>query len=174
MIVLGHGFSDRRVGNINAEFFTQRLQNVIFALENKKVQTVVVRLHGDLHVFIEEILLALIHGVKQLHVFNAAVDHGAAVRGDETIGKVVAALHGSFQKGTAVFAEKAGQIVGGHFHGAGARRPEPGGKCALKVQKRFRCVLAHISHAFFAFAAGLNDKLVVCLLKEVFKVAQIL
>ena len=50
-----------------------------------EVQTVVVRLHGDLHVFIEEVILALLHGVQQFHVFRAAVDHAAAVRRDETV-----------------------------------------------------------------------------------------
>ena len=169
--MLRHGFPDGGIGNIDAEPFLQGLEDVILALENIEVQAVVIGLHGDFHILIEEVLLALVHGVQQLHILNTAVDHGAAVGRDEAVGKVEAALHGPLQQGTAVFAQEAGQVVGGHFHGAGAGCPEPGGEAAFQIQQRLRRVLTHIGHALFALAAGLDHKLIICVLQEIFKVA---
>ena len=124
MVVLGDGAADGRVRHVDAVVLVQRREDVVAALEHIQIQTVVVGLHRDLHVLVEELRLALAHGLEQLHVLDGAVHHRAAVRRDHAVGEVVAALDGTLQQCAAVLAQKAGHVVRGHFHGAGARRAQ--------------------------------------------------
>ena len=152
----------------------QGLEDMVFALESVEVQAVVVGLHGYLHILKEELFLVLAQSLQQLHVLDGAVHHRAAVGSDETVGKVVAALDGALKQGAAVLAEEAGHVVGCHFHGTGARRAQTRRKRARQVQQRLRGVLADISNADLPLALRLQDKLILRLLKEVFKIEQVL
>ena len=73
--MLGNGAADGRVRHIDAVVLVQRREDVVAALEHIQIQTVVVGLHRDLHVLVEELRLALAHGLEQLHVLDGAVHH---------------------------------------------------------------------------------------------------
>ena len=173
-VVLGHGLADGGVGDVDAVVLRQGLEDVVAALEHVQVEAVFVPLHGNLHVLEEEMLFALAHGLEQLHVLDASVHHGAAVGGDDAVGEIEAALDGPLQQGAAVFAQEAGQVVGGDIHRAGARRTQPDGKGARQVEQRFRRVLTGVGDAHFTLLLGLPDQLVVGFLQEVLKVVQVL
>ena len=123
-VVLGNGLADGLVRHVDAVVLVQRREDVVAALEHVQVQAVVVGLHGYLHILKEELFLVLAQSLQQLHVLDGAVHHRAAVRRDHAVGKIVAALDGTLEQRAAVFAQEAGHIIRGHFHGAGARRAQ--------------------------------------------------
>ena len=55
MVVLGDGAADGRVRHVDAVVLVQRREDVVAALEHIQIQTVVVGLHRDLHVLVEEL-----------------------------------------------------------------------------------------------------------------------
>ena len=171
--MLRHSLADGGVGHVNAEVFLQRGENVVFALEHIEVQAVVVRLHGNFHMLVEEVLLPLIHGMQQLHVLRAAVDHAAAIRRNQAVGEIEAALNRPLEQGPAVLTEKAGHVIGRHLHRAGTRRAQTHRETAVEVQEGLRRVFADIGDAFFPLLSGRDNKLVVRLLQEILKPGQI-
>ena len=63
-VVLGNGLADGLVRDVDAVDVVHRCENVIAALEHVQVQAVVIRLHRDLHVLVEELRLALAHRLE--------------------------------------------------------------------------------------------------------------
>jgi len=171
--VLGHGLAYGLVGHVDAEGVVQGRQDVIFALEHVKIQAVVVGLHWNLHVLVEEFVVVGAHGLEKLHVLHAAVHHGAAVRRDDAVGEVVAALDGALQQRAAVLAQEAGHVIGAHLHGVGARRAQPDGEGVPQVQKRLRGVFADVGDAYAAVALCLIDEFVAGILQQIFKIQQV-
>ena len=166
--MLLHGLADGGIGHVNAEMLLQGGEDVVLALQNIEIQAVVIGFHGNFHVGVEEVLL--LHGFQQLHILHAAVHHGAAVRGEDAVGEVVAALNGPLQQGPAVFAQEAGHIIGAHFHGPGPGCPQPCGEDPRQIQQRLRHVFAGISGAVFPLRLRLPHQIVVGLLQETLKV----
>ena len=169
-VVLGNGLADGLVRDVDAVVLVQRREDVVAALEHIQIQTVVVGLHRDLHVLVEELRLALAHGLEQLHVLDGAVHHRAAVRRDHAVGKIVAALNGALEQCAAVFAQEAGHIIRGHFHGAGARRAQARRESTGQVQQRLGRVFAGIGDADFPLVLRLCNQVVVRFLQKVFEV----
>ena len=173
-VVLGHGPADGGIGYVDAVVLCQRPEDMVFALEDIEIKAVLIPLHGDLHVLEEEFFLALPHRLEQLHVLDAAVHHGAAVRRDDAVGKVEASLDGALEQGAAVFAQEARQIVCGDIDRAGPGRAQPRGKAARQVQERLRRVLAGVGDADPALLLRLPDQLVMRFQQEFFKIVQVL
>ena len=173
-VVLGDGLADGGVGGVNAVDVVQRGEDVVFALELVEVKPVRVRLHGDFHVFEEELLLVLAQSLEKLHILHGAVHHRAAVRRDEAVGKIVAALYRALKQRAAVLAQKARHVIRRHLHRARARRAQSRRERARQVQKRLGGVLADIRHAHLSLALRLKDELILRLLQEVFKIEQML
>ena len=98
LIVFLNCLAQGRIGNDNAEGLFERVKDMVFALESVESKAVVVTFHGYLKVLEEKLLLVLAHGLEKLHILNAAVHHGAAVRRDYTVGKVEATLNGALQQ----------------------------------------------------------------------------
>ena len=172
--MLGDSLPYSRIGGVNTVSPVERRKDVVFALELEKLYAVIVRLEGDLHVLMEETVVPLAHGFQQLHVLDTAVYHGAAVRRDDAVGKVEAALNGTLQQRSAGLAKEARHVVGCDVHRAGVRRGQADGKGSVKVHQWFGGVFAHERDADLAVFFRLNDQLVVCLPQEVFKIAKIL
>ena len=173
-VVLGHRPADGGVGHVRAEGVVQGPEDVVFALEHKQVYTVVIGLERDLHVLIEEAILAGAHGLEQLHVLNAAVDHRAAVGCDDAVGKVEAALDRALEQGAAGLAQEARHVIGRDVHRPGVRSVQAHAEGVVQIHQGFGCVLADKGDAFFAFCLGLDNKCVVGLLQEVLEVGQVL
>lgn len=162
------------VGHVRAEGVVQGPEDVVFALEHKQVYTVVIGLERDLHVLIEEAILVGAHGLEQLHVLNAAVDHRAAVGRDDAVGKVEAAFDRALEQG-------AGWSRTG---GSSCNRSRcPSTRCSGRAGARRRCCpdssrvrvcSRRQRRRIFAFCLGLDNKCVVGLLQEVLEVGQVL
>ena len=174
LVVLGDSLPYSRIGGVNAVSPVERRKDVVFALELQQLYAVFVRLEGNLHILVEEAVVALSHGFQQFHVLDAAVDHRAAVGRDDAVGEVEAALDGALEQRAARLAQEARHVVGRDVHRAGVRRGQADGKGSVKVHQWFGGVLAHERDADLAVFFRLNDQLVVCLPQEVFKIAKIL
>ena len=166
-VVLGHSLSEGFVGNVRAEDIVKGLQHLFSALGHIEIETVLVGLHGDLQILEEEIIAA--HGLQKLHVLHAAVDHGAAVRGDKTVQKLVASLQRPLQQGTGVFAEETGHVVGAHFHGAGAGSPQTYRENARQLHEHFRDLVADGADTLAALCLRCTDEFVVGVRQQLLK-----
>ena len=105
---------------------------------------------------------------------DTAVHHGAAVWRYDAVGEFEAALDGPFEQRAGVFAQEAGEVIGGHLHGAGARRAQADGEGPGEVEQRLRHVLADVGHAALSLALGLGNELVVRVLQQIFKIDKVL
>ena len=120
----------------------------------------------------EKARVALPHGLQQLHILHGAVHHGAAVRRDDAVGEVEAALDGALQEGAARLTEEVCHIIGRDIDGTGVRGREADGDAVPQVQKRLRHVLAGVGDADLPILLRLLDERVVGLLQELFKIGQ--
>ena len=146
------------IGNIDGKVFLQRFQNVIRALKLVQEQTVVIRLHRNLHEFIEEVIL--LHGLQKFHVFNTAVQHRTSVRRNQRIQEIEAAFNGTLEKRPGILAQEIRHVVGADFHRTGARCAKPDGKTSGKIQKRFRHIVADGADTQFSFLLGSADVII--------------
>ena len=89
-----NGLSDRLVRYVDAIDLGERFQNMVFALQYKKLYAIIVRLKGNLHMLIKKPLIPL-HGMQKLHIFGAAIHHGTAVRRNQAVSEIVATLYGA-------------------------------------------------------------------------------
>ena len=144
------------------------------ALQHGQVHVAVGILERDLHILVEELGVALPHGVQQLHVLHRAVHHRAAVGRDDAVGEVEAALDGALEQGAAGLAEEVRHIIGRDVHGAGVGRGEADGNAVAQVQQGFGDVFAGVGDADLAVAFRLGHKRVVRLLQQVLEVNQML
>ena len=133
LIVESDSLPDRLFRYINAVVLMHRLQNVVFALQNIKVQIVFIVFQRNFHVGIEKLFLPFVHGVQKLHVFRRAVDHRAAVRRNQSVYKIVAAFNRPLQKGAAVFAQEIRHVIGCDVRGICLRRRQTHSKCPVEV-----------------------------------------
>ena len=147
---------------------------MIPALYDVQIQSVVIRLHRDLHVREEEILFVFPERPQQLHVFDTAVHHGTAVRCKYTVRKIISAFHCTFQQSAGILTQETCKVIGGHFHRAGPRGTKPCRKHARQIQERLRGVLTGISRADLPFLLGLPDEGVVSLHKNILKIRKML
>ena len=115
-VMLFHCFADFFVRNIDTVFLVQRFQNVVGALDFAEVYTVFICLQRNFHVFMEKPVVSFSHSVQQLHVFHAAVYHGAAIRRNDAVGKVKAAFDCTLQQCPAGFTEKICHVIGSNVH----------------------------------------------------------
>ena len=147
---------------------------MVGALQHGQLYVALGVLESDLHVLMEEVRVVLAHGLQELHVLHGAVHHRAAVRRDDAVGKVEAALDRALEQGAARLAQEVGHVIGGNVHGAGVGRVETDGKGPVEIQQRFWHVLAGVGHADLALGLGLGDQLVIGLLQQVLEVEQML
>ena len=172
-VVLLHRLSYRRIGYVNAVFFVQRLEYMVFALQDQQLHAVVVGLERNFHILVEELFVPLTHGPEKLHILHAAVYHGASVGRDDAVGKVEAALYGALKQCPCRFAKKARHVVCSNIHRTGIRRMQANAEGIAQIHKRFRCVFADISNTDLTVFLCLTDELIVRLLQEVLKVVQV-
>ena len=174
LVMLLDRLSYRGIGNVNAVLLVQRLEDVVLALQHKEVHAVFVRLERDLHVLVEEAVVPLAHGSEQLHILDAAVHHGAAVGGDNAVGKIVSAFDGTLKQCPRRLAQEACHVVGRNVHRAGVRCEQAHAECVAEIHQRLRRILADICDADLPLLLGLIYQLIISFLQEVFKVSQIL
>ena len=96
--MLLNGLAYSSIRDIDAVIFAQRLEYVVFALQNQQLNAIFIGLERYLHKLVEEFIVPLAHGFEKLHILNAAVYHRAAVRRNDAVGKVEAALNSALQK----------------------------------------------------------------------------
>ena len=147
---------------------------MIFALQNEKLDAVIVGLEGYLHILMEELIVALPHGLEKLHILHAAVYHRAAVRRYNAVGKVEAALDGALEKRPRRFAQKARHVIRRDVHRARVRRVQADAEGVAEIHKRLGRVLAHKGDAYLPLLLRLSYELVVRLLQEVLEPVQML
>ena len=170
LVVLLDRLADGLVGNVDAILLVQGVQHMVGALQHRQIHVGGGVLKGNLHVLMEEVRVVLAHGSQQLHVLNAAVEHGAAVGRDDAVGEVEAALNGALQQGTAGLAQQVRHVERGDVHGAGLRCRQTNGETFAQIQQRFGDVLTGVGHRDAALFLCLLDQLVVRRLQQVFKV----
>ena len=163
---------DGRVRGVNSIVFLKRLQNVVRTLFDQQSDAVVIPFQGYFHKFNRKVLVPFSHGLEQLHVLHAAVDHGTAVGRNHTVRKVETALNGAFQQCAAGLTEETGHVVCCNVHASGVWRRQTDRKRIAQIQQGLRNIFADAGNADPAVTFGFLDQFIVGLLQEVFQVAK--
>ena len=172
-VVILHRLADRGVRDVDAVLLLQRLEDVVLALQHSEIHVVLGVLEGDLHVFVEEVRIVLAHRVQQLHVLHGAVHHGTAVRRDDAVGKVEAALDSALEQRTARLTQEVRHIIGGDVDRPGVRRGQADRNRPIEIQQRLRHVLAGVGNADFSVRFCLLNESVVGLLQKILEILQV-
>ena len=172
LIVFFHCLTDRFIGNIHSVVFMQRFQDMVRALNDRQIIVSRFVLKCDLHILMEELVIALSHGLQQFHILNTTVDHGASVRSNHTVSEIISAFNSTFQQGTAGLAKQVRHVVRSDIHGTGLRCRKPNREAFSKIQQRLRNIFARVGYCDPAFFLCLCNQLIVCLLKQIFKINQ--
>ena len=172
LVVILDGLFHGLLGHVHSQLIPQLVHHLQLKLGLVVLQVVLVALHGRVDDGGEELLV--LHRVNQDKVLLHPFHGRAALRAEQGLQIVVAALDGPLQDGTDVGTVSGGHVVAGDVGGDAAGRPQPAGKAAGQVQQGLRYVIAVVAQGMHALAYRLCDQLVVRFLKQILKVDQML
>ena len=167
-----NGAAHGLLGGVDAVFLVQLVHDLELELRLVVIEIGLVALHGRVDLRDEELLI--LHRVDEEEMLLHALHGRAAFRAEKGIEIVVPAFDGALEKGAGIGAGAVGHVIAGDIRGCAARRAEPGRKAAGKVEQNFRDVVAAVAQRIVSLLYCLCDKLVVCILKQILKIDQML
>ena len=171
-VVLFNGGTNRIVGGVHAEAVAQGVQYLCFQLGFVVIQAGPVAFHGWVDDGGDEAVV--LHRLQQGKMLLHALHGGAALRTEQSVQIVEAALDGPFQDTADIGTVAVCHVVGRDLCGAAVGGPKAAGKAARQVQQHFGYIVAVISQSQLALRRGALDQLVVGLLQKVLKPDQVL
>ena len=171
LVVQVNGLHKGFVGDVDAEFLVQRIEDVGLQLAFVVLNAVLVSLErhvGERH---EEVrILDDVHVAKML--LETAGDR-AGLSAEISIQEVVAAFECALEEAAAVMAGTAGHVICSHVRRSAFRRSQTDCKAAGQVEQNFGHEVAGVTQRSLAVCLSLPDQLVVGLLEQVFKCDQV-
>ena len=164
-IVALYRLPQRRIGHVHAVVVAERVQHLQLQLGLVVVQTGPVTLHGRVDDGGEEPVV--LHWVQQGEMLLHPLHGGAALRPEQRVEIVEAALDGPLQNAAHIGTVPVGHVVRRDLRRAAVGRPQPGGKAALQVQQHLRDVVAVVSQRQLPLVGGLLYQCVVGLLQQI-------
>ena len=172
LVVVLDGLAHGGVGGVDAVLVMQLVNDLELELSLVVIEVGLVALHGRIDLGDEELLV--LDGVDEEEMLLHTLHRCAALRAEESVEVVVAALDGALEDGAGIGAGAGGHVVAGDVGGRAARRSEPGGEAAGEIEQRLGYVVAVVAESVASLVHCLYDKLVVCLLKQILKVDKML
>ena len=171
-VVLFDGGAEGRVGRVHAVVVAEGVQHLELELGLVVVQAGLVALHGRVDDGGEEAIV--LHGVQEGEVLLHALHGGTALRAEQGVEVVIAALDGTLQDAADVGTVAVGHVVGGDLGGAAVGGAEAAGEAAGQVQQHLGDIVAVISQGQLAAAHRLLHQVVVGLLQQLLEKDQVL
>ena len=171
-VVLFNGGTNRIVIGIHAEAVAQGVQYLCFQLCLVVIQAGPVAFHGWVDDGGDEAVV--LHRLQQGKMLLHALHGGAALRAEQGVEVVIAALDGTLQDAADVGTVAVGHVVGGDLGGAAVGGAEAAGEAAGQVQQHLGDIVAVISQGQLAAAHRLLHQVVVGLLQQLLEKDQVL
>ena len=158
-VVALYRLPQRRIGHVYPVVVAEHVQHLQLQLGLVVVQTGLVPLHGRVDDGGDE--LWILHRLEQGEMLLHPLHGGAALRAEQRVQVVEAALDGALQNAAHIGAVPVGHVVRRHLRRTAVRRPQPRGKAALQVQQHLRDIVAVIPQSQLSFVDGLLHQRVV-------------
>ena len=172
LVVLCDCLTDSGVGGVHTVDLGQLVEHMDTHLLDVGVESVVGDFVGDVAVGHEEV--GLLVDLQDLKVLHCTVHHGAGVNAYHRVEELVAALDAALDERACELAGVVGHVVGCDVDGAGVRRAQTHREAVAYVEQRLGNMVAGIAEGEVAFRLCLLHQLVVGVLKQTFKVDQML
>ena len=172
LVMVINGAAHSLLGGVDTVFLVQLVHDLELELRLVVIEIGLVALHGRVDLRDEELLI--LHRVDEEEMLLHALHGRAAFRAEKGVEIVIPAFDGALEKGAGIGAGAVGHVIAGDIRGCAARRAEPGRKAAGKVEQNFRDVVAAVAQRIVSLLYRLCDKLVVCILKQILKIDQML
>ena len=173
-VVLLDGLEQCTVRGVDAVNFAERTEDPLFQLRDIVFYGGITVRERHVHHAHEKLRVLLLHELQYFKVLMPSVHHLAGLAGEQGVQIVISALDPALQDAAGIGADLAGHVVGSHIHGSGLRRAQAAGKAPRKIEQHLRNEVAGVSQRQLTFFLCFADKLVVCLLQQIFKIDQML
>ena len=107
-------------------------------------------------------------------MLHCAVHHGTCINAYQGVKELIASFNGAFNKCPRVFAGIVRHVICRYIYRTGVRRTKADREHPVTVQDHLRDVKAGIANGKSSVSLGLSHKLIVSILKQAFKIDQVL